>query len=272
MDKKAKEDPTPALNDPKEFKAFTLSKIEKLTPTTSRFTFDLPEGATELGLPTASCLVTRFVKGVKEDGKLDQVIRPYTPIEDPANGYTGTFDLVVKVYPNGPMSNHIFGLKRGDTLEMKGPILKYKYEPNTLEHVGLIAGGTGITPMLQIIQRALADPKDHTKLTLLFANVKEEEIILRDYIDELAKKHKDRFNVYFTVDKPSDKWTGGSGYVSEEMLTSLMPKPGAGKVFVCGPGPFYAHVSGTKAKDYTQGEIGGLLSKLGYSKDDVFKF
>ncbi|KAJ3236988.1 hypothetical protein HDU81_010132, partial [Chytriomyces hyalinus] len=271
MQKLAASNPTPALDNPKEFKPFVLSKVEKLTPTTSRFVFELPEGTTELGLPTASCLLTRFDNGVKADGKPDVVIRPYTPIEDPAKGYTGTFDLVIKKYPNGPMSTHIFNLKRGDTLEMKGPILKYKYEANKEGHVGLIAGGTGITPMLQIIERALSDPKDETKLSLLFANVSEEEIILRDHLDSLAAKYKERFNVYYTVDKPSAKWTGGSGYINAEMLTSVLPKPGQGKVFVCGPGPMLNHVSGSKAPDYSQGEVGGLLAKLGYSKDDVFK-
>jgi cytochrome-b5 reductase len=31
-------------------------------------------------------------------------------------------------------------------------------------------------------------------------------------------------------------------------------------------------VSGPKAPDYTQGEIGGMLKKLGYKEEDVFKF
>ena len=34
----------------------------------------------------------------------------------------------------------------------------------------MIAGGTGITPMLQIIEQCLKDPNDDTKLSLLFAN------------------------------------------------------------------------------------------------------
>ncbi|KAI9339610.1 hypothetical protein BDR26DRAFT_820767 [Obelidium mucronatum] len=273
LQKKAKEDPTPAFAPGnKDFLDFTLVDIEKLTPNTSRFVFALPDDATHLGLPTASCLVTKFTKGVKEDGKPDDVIRPYTPVEDPSLGYTGTFDLIVKKYVGGPMSTYIFGLKRGESLAMKGPIQKYKYEPNKDKHIGLVAGGTGITPMLQVIQRALSDPHDDTKLSLLFANVTEQDIILRDYLDELAKKHKDRFTVFYTLDKPSATWTGGSGFVSEEMLTALLPAPGEGKVFVCGPGPMVAHVSGPKAKDYSQGEVGGLLEKLGYTKADVFKF
>ncbi|KAJ3022018.1 UNVERIFIED_CONTAM: NADH-cytochrome b5 reductase [Siphonaria sp. JEL0065] len=271
--KKAKENPTPAFAaGNKDFIKFTLVDIEKLTPNTSRFVFALPEGTTFLGLPTASCLVTKFVRGVKADGKEDAVIRPYTPVEDPSLGATGTFDLIVKHYNNGPMSTHIFGLKKGESLLMKGPIPKYKYEANKEKEIGLIAGGTGITPMLQVIQRALSDSHDETKLRLLFANVTEQDIILRDYLDKLVKKHSDRFSVYYTLDKPSATWTGGAGFVSEEMLTALLPQPGEGKVFVCGPAPMVAHVAGSKAPDYSQGEVGGLLQKLGYTKEDVFKF
>ncbi|KAJ3113528.1 hypothetical protein HDU96_003310 [Phlyctochytrium bullatum] len=262
----------PAL-DPDTFLPFRLLSVDPLTPNTSRFRFALPEGATELGMPTASCVVTKVVKGTKKDGTTPNVVvRAYTPVEDPGEGRTGTFDLVVKRYPTGVVSSYIHSLKPGDQLEIKGPIMKYPYKPNKEGHVGLIAGGSGLTPMLQIIQRVLSNPEDKTKVTFLFANVTEEDIIMRDYLDGLAKKHPKQFKVYYALSSPPPKWTQGSGFVSEKMIQDLMPKPGAGKVFVCGPEPMMAHVSGSKAKDYTQGEVGGLLKKLGYSKDDVFKF
>lgn len=56
--------------------------------------------------------------------------------------------------------------------------------------------------------------------------------------------------------------------------------PGPGKdvmVMVCGPPGMMAHVSGNKAKSNdgkppTQGEVSGLLAKMGYTKDMVYKF
>ncbi len=48
------------------------------------------------------------------------------------------------------MSKHIDSLKVGDTLEMKGPIPKYPYSANAKKKIGMVAGGTGITPMLQV--------------------------------------------------------------------------------------------------------------------------
>lgn len=49
------------------------------------------------------------------------------------------------------MSQHMDHLKIGDTIEVKGPKGKFHYEPNMKAHIGMLAGGTGITPMLQII-------------------------------------------------------------------------------------------------------------------------
>ncbi|KAK2121024.1 NADH-cytochrome b5 reductase 3 [Saguinus oedipus] len=40
----------------------------------------------------------------------------------------------------------------------------------TVKSVGMIAGGTGITPMLQVIRAIMKDPDDHTVCHLLFAN------------------------------------------------------------------------------------------------------
>lgn len=46
------------------------------------------------------------------------------------------------------MSKHIHNLKVGDELEIKGPIAKYNWDEKPVKNVGMIAGGTGITPMV----------------------------------------------------------------------------------------------------------------------------
>lgn len=52
----------------------------------------------------------------------------------------GYVDFVVKDYPEGNMSRHVHSLKVGDTLEMKGPFVKWDWEKNPVHHVGMIAG------------------------------------------------------------------------------------------------------------------------------------
>ena len=110
-----------------------------------RFVFDDPFAAA--GMEVASYLLVRaFIGKEKPDGTRGAVIRPYTP----SHTTIGYLELVVKGYPDGKMSKHINNLKPGDTLEFKGPILGIPITQNEFDSIGLIAGGSGITPMLQV--------------------------------------------------------------------------------------------------------------------------
>lgn len=99
----------------------------------------------------------------------------------------------------------------------------------------MIAGGTGITPMLQIIRAALKNPLDRTKLSLIYANVNPEDILLKMELDELAAKHASRFKVYYVLNNPAPGWTGGAGFVSKEQIEKYMPPTDTNiKVLMCG--------------------------------------
>ncbi|KAJ2860410.1 hypothetical protein FB639_005636, partial [Coemansia asiatica] len=212
--------------DPKKFVAFKLMESTPINHDTAHFRFAL-EPNQELGLDITSCFVVKAKIG--DDEK--PTIRPYTPVSpQDARGY---FDLVIKRYPNGKMSSHIHSLVPGDVLEIKGPIPKYPYKAGALKEVGMIAGGSGITPMLQLIQHVLEDPKDNTKLTLVFANRSEDDIILRSKLDTFAKEHPDQFKVHYVVDKASSKdWNGDVGYVTKELVKKYMPAANAEGVLV----------------------------------------
>lgn len=47
----------------------------------------------------------------------------------------------------------------------------------------MVCGGTGITPIYQVIQAVLNDPLDKTELYLIYANRSEEDILLRKQLD-----------------------------------------------------------------------------------------
>lgn len=167
----------------------------------------------------------------------------------------------------------MFNLKAGDLLEMKGPFQKIDVHSNFKKAVGLVAGGTGITPMLQIIHKLLEDPRDNTEIRLLYANNSPDEIILKNQLDALALVHP-RFKVYYTVSEVPEgaKWDGYTGFVTPEMLAETMPPPSDDHmVFVCGPPPMVNAISGSKAKDKSQGELSGHLAKMQYTAAQVFK-
>ncbi|EPS65850.1 hypothetical protein M569_08927, partial [Genlisea aurea] len=232
-----------------------------------RFSFD---PSVKLGLDVSSCILTRAPVGQDAEGKTKYAIRPYTPISDPeAKGY---FDLLIKVYPEGKMTQHFASLKPGDVVEVKGPVEKLRYSPNMKKHIGMIAGGTGITPMLQIIDAILKNPDDNTQVSLIYANVSPDDILLKKKLDKLSASSPN-LKVFYTVDKPTDDWVGGKGYVSKEVALKGLPCPSDDTlILVCGPPGMMKHISGEKAKDWTQGELSGILKELGYKEDMVYKF
>ena len=85
---------------------------------------------------------------------------------------------------------------------------------------GMIAGGTGITPMLQIIRAIIRGRAagDMTEIDLIFANVNREDILLKEDLDELAKTDSG-FRIKYVLNNPPEQWEGGVGFVTPEMMT-----------------------------------------------------
>jgi cytochrome-b5 reductase len=186
------------------------------------------------------------------DGK--EISRSYTPTS--SDDEPGYFDLLIKVqspfmwsnlqsYPTGNVSKAIGLLKIGDTIKVKGPKGQMVYRPGLVRAFGMIAGGTGITPMLQIIRAILKNPSDRTQISLIFANVNEDDILLRKELEQLAEDEKSRFKLYLVLNNPpAEGWTGGVGFVTEDMIKEHCPKPAKDiKILMCGPPPM---ISGMK--------------------------
>lgn len=89
-----------------------------------------------------------------------------------------------------------------------------------VRHFGMVAGGTGITPMLQVVRAIIRGRPtgDKTQVDLIFANVSPQDILLKEDLDQLAKEDSG-FRVHYVLDKPPEGWTGGVGYVTADMVT-----------------------------------------------------
>uniref|UniRef100_A0A0C9R8G9 NADH-cytochrome b5 reductase n=1 Tax=Fopius arisanus TaxID=64838 RepID=A0A0C9R8G9_9HYME len=236
---------------------YNLPLIEKevISHDTRRFRLGLPTPEHVLGLPTGQHIhLTADING-------ELVIRAYTPVSsDDDHGFV---DLVVKVYfknvhpkfpEGGKLSQHLEAMKIGDTIAVKGPSGRLVYkgrgnfairmlrkEPPVEHHVKkavMIAGGTGITPMLQLIRQITKDPEDHTQVSLLFANQTEKDILLREELENLAKNHADQFKLWFTLDTSSESWKYSTGWVNTDMIKEHMFPPAPDTiVLMCGPPP-----------------------------------
>jgi len=250
------------------FISLVLDQVENINHNTKRFRFKFDDPEAVSGLTVASALITKY-KGPADE---KPTIRPYTPTTD--EDTRGYMDLVVKKYPGGKMSEHLHSMEPLQRLEMKGPIPKYPWEANKHDHIALIAGGTGITPMHQLCRAIFKNPADKTKVTLVYGNISEEDILLKKDFEQLENEFPQRFRAFYVLDNPPEGWKQGKGFITKDLLKTVIPGPDEQnvKVFVCGPPGLYKAISGTKKSPADQGELAGYLQELGYAKDQVYKF
>lgn len=183
-----------------------------------------------------------------EDDGDDTFERKYTPSQVSEDGFV----LVIKVYyPNaefpdgGKMSQYLANIRVGDCVEFALPygVIEYlgdgtfkrmKNEVQT-KKIGMIAAGSGITPMLRLLEHGLAN-KDGVHYTLLFANREQEDIICKSRLDELAALHSDTFKLEYILSKPAAEWQGLRGRADRELLSKIMPQTtDTPLILCCGP-------------------------------------
>lgn len=248
-----------------EYKPFPLVQKESLTQDTAIYTFQLPNENDVLGIDVGQHI------SVKCDIDEKTIVRSYTPVSINQDS-KGEFKLLVKSYINGTVSKWFNELQIGDLVNFTGPIGNYKYvKPNVFNEIGMIAGGTGITPMFQIMKAIFLNPHDQTKVSLIFGASTPDELFLKDQIDAMVKERPDQFKVFYLVENTQDeKWPGGIGQISkDDMEQNLNNNPNVGKIqlLLCGPPRM---VSTTRRWAVQMGyKKGERISKM---EDQIFVF
>ncbi|CAL1356670.1 unnamed protein product [Linum trigynum] len=239
--------------DPENFRDFKLVKRTQLSHNVAKFTFALPTPTSVLGLPIGQHISCRG-----KDSQGEEVIKPYTPTT--LDSDVGSFELVIKMYPQGRMSHHFREMRVGESLAVKGPKRRFRYQPGQVRAFGMLAGGSGITPMFQVARAILENPKDQTKVHLIYANVTHDDILLKEELEGLASRYPDSFKIYYVLNQPPEVWNGGVGFVSKEMIQTHLPAPAADiQILRCGPPPM------NKA-------MAAHLEAIGYTPEMQFQF
>ena len=115
-------------------------------------------------------------------------VRPYTPISD--NSVLGQFEILVKRYDGGAVSQYLHALPVGSPVEFKHiPFnIKAQYPFAGKRTFTMLCGGTGIAPIFQALHKLLDTPGDERPVTLIFSNRAPQDILLKEELDAWARR------------------------------------------------------------------------------------
>jgi nitrate reductase (NAD(P)H) len=207
----------------------------------------------------------------------EAIIRSYTPISEGTD--KGTLDVLVKVYfdttdrPGGKMTKALDAIPIGHFVDFKGPIGKFEYlghgrctisgKAREVKKFIMICGGSGITPIFQVLRAVLRDNDDPTKCLVLDGNRLEEDILCREEMDNLLVGNEERCRLLHALTRPSGSWKGLRGRVGKELLEKEVGtwEAGNGKelVLICGP-------------ESLEKSVHGFLGEMGWRDEDLLFF
>jgi ferredoxin-NADP reductase len=154
-------------------------------------------------------------------------------------------ELTVERLEDGEVSPYLTEeLRPGDEIELRGPVGGYfVWDPNAKGPVLLVAGGSGVVPLMAMArQRALDASAIPTKM--LYSARTWDDVIYRDELADLAARG-DGLEVVYTLTRVQPPgWTGYGRRVDREMLAEVSPSTADLAVaYVCGPTPFVEAVA-----------------------------
>ena len=151
--------------------------------------------------------------------------RMYTPVS-PMN-QKGSIDFVIKCYPitaefpkGGVFGQYLESRKVGDKLLMEGPMGRITYKGNGMFHpmnkdpikrtkIGLLAGGSGITPMFSIMDAIYRAREQNMSVKMIYSNKTCSDILIKDELDAInADESMPNISVTHTITRhpAGDKW------------------------------------------------------------------
>jgi ferredoxin-NADP reductase len=123
-------------------------------------------------------------------------------------------------------------LKNGDWARIDAPYGQFTFEGEH-EKIGLLGGGIGITPFISICKYC-TDMRLDTKVTLLYGNRTEDDIVFRKELEAMQAQNEN-LKVVFTLNEANSEWKGARGLITAEMIKKEMPDYKETVFYTCGP-------------------------------------
>lgn len=169
-----------------------------------------------------------------EDGY--QAVRSYSIASPPGDG---RIELTVEELADGEVSPYLVEEMRvGDRLELLGPVGGYFiWQPTMGGPLLLIAGGSGIAPLMSMLRTRVTSGSD-TPVRLLYSVRAEQNIIYRDDLKAFAQLPGVEV-IYTFTRTPPEGWSGYARRIDLDLLHQVAwPEGDGAQAYVCGPTAF----------------------------------
>ncbi|XP_054836669.1 NADH-cytochrome b5 reductase-like isoform X2 [Eublepharis macularius] len=242
---------------PEMFTAFIISSVDQLTEDTYQYKFELP-GNSSLGLSLGQHIVLR---GVVNGLEIQRAYTPITPVN--AEGY---FEVLIKCYEGGLMSQYVRSWKHGEAVSWRGPFGGFPYRPNQYGQLLMLASGTGLAPMLPIIQHITDNENDETFVTLVGCFRNFENIYMKSLLQDQSRFWNIRTFYVLSQEHSLENlpWSYQKnthlGRINENLIRSMMN--------TCRRQPFVLICGSVSFSD----DMEKCLKAIGFQEDSYFVF
>jgi ring-1,2-phenylacetyl-CoA epoxidase subunit PaaE len=215
------------------FVLLRVASVERLTADAVAVTFDVPDAVADRFRfrPGQHLTLRRIVDG-------QDLRRTYSVCSSVAGG---PLRVAVKRLEGGAFSGWVLdALRPGEELEVLPPAGSFgpRLDPARARRYGLVAAGSGITPLLSIASSAL-DVEPASTVTLLYGNRTSSDVMFLDELSDLKDRFPDRLQVLHVLSREEQESELLSGRLDgprlRRLLATLVPVDAVDEWFLCGP-------------------------------------
>lgn len=215
-----------------KFYSIPVKEIHKETEEASIVTFDIPKELQDYyAFRQGQHLILRHYFQGKEER------RTYSLCSSPLDNI---WQVAVKQIPEGVFSTFInHELKAGQSIDIMPPTGEFGVNlSKTAKNYVAFVAGSGITPVLSMIQAHLASEPEST-FKLFYLNKQAKTIMFKEDIEQLRNKYLGRLEIYYFLSREHRDIALFNGRFTEEKISSLCDSllylPAVDEVFLCGP-------------------------------------
>lgn len=205
---------------------FPLVSSEPLARNTKLLKFQLPPNAKTPGITPGSAVFTKMYHPITGKKFSEQYTTIYCP-EDPTK-----LVLAVKNVNEEGESGALNMIRPGFQVKFWGPKPGECGNPDKINSVNFVAGGSGVTPFYSLAKYLLLN-KPSSKINLILANKTEDDIMFKKELNQMQAQNPDRFSLTYVLDQGTEDAHTRIGHITPELLKEKIWKDTP--VYLCGP-------------------------------------